>query len=230
MDIRNRSNRGPEINPYLASKLISDLTLDELVFLHLDDASYSRTVGPQVCRSSLSFLVEMLSATFINVRTQQYGPIFASFSILDQVGGLYSLTSKETKYEAGIKRALDLFGGLCKKDLESLYSIRNGVFHDGSLVNIAKNGSHHVIFRMVRDSGKLLHHPENQWGGSYDDSMTEHMIKIDLQELKKLVHTVLDNCREAFYGGDLYPQVTDKREFFYRYLFATIPVKDEIFG
>lgn len=211
---------GFEIFEYYRSKNLQDLTIEELAYVHLNIFPGTSVLNNGLLSTCLHDLVETVTTSFGNIRTEQYVPLLGCFSILDQVGGTYDRLDKSTIYKNGIKKALDLYSSYNNPaDLESLVTLRHGIFHDGSLVSINKNTGTNVIFRMVVGSGTLLTPPVTVWDGVYRDDLTDYVTKIDLKELQKLTNDVIESCADALLSGNSDIKVSDPREFFYKYLF-----------
>ena len=169
--------------------------------------------------SSLYDLAESLSASFNNNRTSQYVPLMVSFSILDQLGSLYSIEGVSCNFENGIKRALHYFTNRNPQEIKSLVTLRNGLLHDGSLLSHSHDRVTHVFYRMVKDSGKLITPPQITWDGQYRDDLTDYITLIDLKELQKLVLKAMSECLSNLTRGSLVIIDLPEREFFFKYMF-----------
>jgi hypothetical protein len=217
-------SNGFEINDYYRGKNLEDLTVEELAYVHLNSLTGNQILKNGRLSTCLYDLIETVSASFNNVRTKQYVPLLGCFSILDQVGGMYGRADKTTTYGNGIKRALDLYSSVYSSvDLESLITLRHGVFHDGSLIGINIHTGTKVVFRMVIDSGVLLTPPTSEWDGVYRNDMNDYVTKIDLKELQKLTNEVIDECRKVLLEGNSDINTGDPKELFFKYLFFRQP-------
>lgn len=204
---------------YFSNKNLSELTIRELVYFHLDINSPRNRTKDGFIASSLYDLKESLSASFINRRTCQYVPLMVSFSILDQLGSLYSVQGIECNYENGIKRALHYFSNCGVQEIKSLVTLRNGLLHDGSLISHNRDGRTHVFYRMVKESGRLLTPPKITWDGEYRDDLTNYITLIDLKELQAVVLKAIGNCLEHLLQQSLEVKALPEREFFFKYMF-----------
>lgn len=205
---------------YFKSKKLPDLDIDELSFIHLDTFPKIRNLQDVGVSSCLHSLVETLSASFINVRTNQYVPLMTSFAILDQIGKLYSVSNNPPSAQNGIKRALYSFSNFPADLIDDLVTLRHGLFHDGSLTSRNSNMGTNVIFRMVRDSGKVVTPPKHTWDGEYRDQLQDHVTNIDLKEFQKLTINILENCMKKWNSNELICGITDPKEFYYKFLFS----------
>lgn len=204
---------------YFSNKNLSELSLRELAYFHLDLQTPKNKTKDGFITSSLYDLKESLSASFINRRTCQYVPLMVSFSILDQIGSLYSIQGVECNYENGIKRALHYFSSCEVKDIKSLVTLRNGLLHDGSLISHNRDGRTHVFYRMIKDSGRLLTPPQITWDGEYRDDLTNYITFIDLKELQAVVIKAIDNCLQHLFKENLLIKTISEKEFFFKYMF-----------
>lgn len=120
------------------NKYPDDLTSQELSFIHLDTSHGTYFLKECKTRSMLSFIIEGIQMTMVHDRAKNVMPIMSLMSILDQLGICYNNTEKaESKYGNGIKRALYYFGDIDESDgtIKVLYALRNGLFHNISLVS-----------------------------------------------------------------------------------------------
>lgn len=210
-----------EIFEYFSKKRLEELTIEELAYTHLEVRRDTRLKNCSIT-SSLADLVESLSASFSNNRTNQYVPLLTSFAILDQIGCLYENKNKHSKYQNGIKRSLDYFSDFPSTDLDTLVTMRHGLVHDGSLSYINRDTQTAVIFRMAKDKGKVISHPRVKWDGVYRDDLTDYLSLVDLRELQNVVAEVIAECKKQLLKGNLSVSISDKREFVYKYLFPIV--------
>lgn len=81
------ANEG-EISDYYRSKNISQLTIEEMAFIHLDLLLGCQVLAGGVRLSSCLYdLFHSVITSFNNVRTKQYVPLMGCFAMLDQIGG-----------------------------------------------------------------------------------------------------------------------------------------------
>lgn len=224
-----KNMKGMDIYKYFKEKIISDLTVEELSFIHLDLNSATHSLKePHYVSSNLYDLVETVSASFLNRRTRIYVPIMTCFAILDQIGSIYSLKNSTSTYQNGIKRALSIFSSINdEKDLNSLVTLRHGLLHNGSLININYNIATNVIFRMKQDLNQLLKHPNTKWDGIFHDTLTDYITYINLKELQDLTIEIINKCKEELLNDNLEISINDEKEFFYKYLFIGERQEDE---
>lgn len=210
---------GHDIYEYFIKKDLDELSVKELAYTHLE---YYQSTPLKNCRitSCLHELRETLSASFINRRTNQYVPLMISFAILDQIGCLYHVENQESSFSNGIKRALSSFSTFPASDLDTLVTLRHGLFHDGSLLSINKNTGTNVLFRMVKESGRVITQPKQVWDGIYRDRLSDYVTLVDLKELQRLVLSVVDNCKVRLLADELAISITDPKEFYYKFLFS----------
>ncbi|NDY91786.1 hypothetical protein [Ideonella livida] len=218
-NLKSKSNA--EIREYFQGKSLKDLDVSELAFIHLNINLGNQRLSDTTIYSSLYDLMQTSQASFNNVRTKAYTPLLSCFAMLDQLGGAYRSTIKPTKYTTGIKIALDTFGTYTKDEIEKLYSLRNGLYHDGSLTNIDKRNKHHVIFRLAPESSTTFIHPKQEWNGVYCDSLTEFITKINPKKFKFDLEKIISNCNEELKNGTLEISIKDPLEFFYKFLFSS---------
>ncbi|MBV4503750.1 hypothetical protein HU751_002720 [Pseudomonas sp. BW13M1] len=219
-DFKSASPGG--IREYYRGRLLSQLDISELAYVHLECSGVRIHVKNGVLSSSLYDLCQAVSASFNNVRTKQYVPLLGCFSILDQIGCAYALRESDCRFENGIKRALYDFGEIKDAErLKQLVTLRHGLFHNGSLVNKSRHGDTNVFFRMTTEGDELLVPPLKEWDGSYSDDLTEYVTKINLSHLYSRVQHVVESCKSKLLEGKIDFMVQSERELFYKYLFKT---------
>ncbi|WP_456024499.1 hypothetical protein [Pseudomonas protegens] len=217
-----KSKNGFEVSEYFDKRALEDLEVSELAYIHLNLIHGKEHLSNCVVSSSLYDLMETASSSFNNNRTRIYTPLLSCFSILDQIGGAYGSSLKNTQYQAGIKVALATFGTFSTEEIEKLYSLRNGLYHDGSLVNISRHGDAKVVFRLsTDDSSKTITHPTIEWDGIYHDSLTKYITTINARKFKKDVEDIVKRCASELLDGTLIMKIEEPREFFYKFLFSS---------
>lgn len=219
-----------KISDYFLSRQLDELTIEELAYIHLNRIPGSTIVKDARISSSLYDLIETAQASANNSRTRIYGPMLACFAILDQIGGLYRCKLKKSKYENnnkasenGLKIALHLFGKYEEHEIESLATLRNGLYHDGSLLSKSWDRKTNVIFRIDRstEDSKTLTSPRKTWDGDYHDCLNDYLSIINVISLKRDVEQIVKNCTKQLLDDNLIIMITDPREFFYKFLFRT---------
>lgn len=212
---------GFEVFNYFKNKKLEDLDVPELAYIHLDMMHGRVSLENCTVYSSLYDLIGTARASFNNVRTRIYTPLLSCFAILDQIGGAYGSTQKSTDYGAGVKVALETFGNYSKDEIEKLYALRNGLYHDGSLLNVSKNGKAKVIFRLSPNAEKTLTQPENEWDGVYHDEINNYITLINTKMFKDDVEKIIAQCARELLNGSLTMKINQPKEFFYKFLFVS---------
>lgn len=217
-----------QIHDYYRSKKIHELSIEELAFAHLDDTCRFIQTMDGMISSSLFDLNQTVAASFSNVRTNQYVPLLACFSMLDQIGGLYKRTNKSCNYKNGIKKALHFYSNVTNAiELEQLTTLRHGLFHDGSLLYINSTTGTKVIFRMIQNSGALLTPAKKPWDGLYHNDISDYVTKIDLRELQNTTTEVIKERKKLLLDKKIKITAQTPQELFYKYLFKTNHTSNE---
>lgn len=215
-----KSKNGFDVDEYFENKSLHHLDVSELAYVHLDRIHGKLRLKNCTVYSSLYDLMETAQSSFNNNRTRIYTPLLSCFAILDQIGGAYGSAVKSTNYGAGIKVALDLFGSYSKVEIEKLYALRNGLYHDGSLMNISIHGKEKVVFRLSPEAVNTITPPAVEWDGIYHDSIDQYITKINTKKFKTDVEAIVSKCASQLLDGTLKMKINDPREFFYKFLFA----------
>lgn len=220
MDFSSFKNaNGIELHDYFMSKNLDELTIEELAYIHLSRRNSRTSIKNGYVSSSLYDLIETAQASANNSRTSIYTPMLALFAVLDQIGGAYRNKSKKTNYKNGIKAALDSFSAYTKDEIEYLTTLRNGLYHDGSLLSKNDNGKTNVVFRLDHNAPKTITMPHKPWDGIYHDSLDDYISKINIASLKNDVEKMALECLDLLQSGNLTFKINDCREFFYKFLF-----------
>jgi len=212
---------GFELHAHFCSKNLDELSIEELAHIHLNRIHGRTIVKNAEISSSLYDLIETAQASAVNSRTRIYGSMLASFAVLDQIGNAYRNNSKATTYQNGIKVALQIFGEYTKDEIEYLTTLRNGLYHDGSLLSKNINGKTNVVFKLNPNTSKTITMPLKPWDGVYHDSLDDYISKINVISLKNDVEQISNKCLELLLEGNLGFEINDCREFFYKFLFAS---------
>lgn len=216
-----KSKNGLEISQYFRSKKLEELDISDLAYIHLG-TSFEKTVLENcIISSSLYYLINTVRASFNTDRTRIYSPLLSLFAILDQIGGIYGSTLSHTPRQNGIKVALATFSKYKETEIQKLYSLRNGLYHDGSLVNIGKHNNTNVIFRLSHEKPNTITNPPIEWDGTYHDSLDQYITTINIDSFKDDIEEIIKKCREELLNGTLTIKISSKREFFYKFLFIT---------
>jgi hypothetical protein len=215
-----KSKNRLEIRKYFENKSLHDLDVSELAYIHLDRLHGKVELENCTIYSSLYDLMETAQSSFNNARTRIYTPLLSCFAIIDQIGGAYSSTLSSTNYGGNIKAALDLFSNFSKIEIEKLYSLRNGLYHDGSLMNISTHGGANVIFRLSQDATSTITAPNAEWDGIYHNSLDQYITRINTKKLKEDVEAIVNKCSSELLDGTLKMKIDVPREFFFKFLFS----------
>lgn len=216
-----KTKNGFEVSNYFKEKALEDLNVSELSYIHLNRMHGKNRLSNCIVSSSLYDLIETAQSSFNNSRTRIYTPLLSCFAILDQIGGAYGSQLKSTQYQAGIKVALSTFGNYDKETIEKLYSLRNGLYHDGSLMNISRHRNSNVVFNLSHEASSTITHPTTEWDGIYHDSLNPYITKINAKKFKDDVEIIIDRCASELLDGTLIMKIEEPREFFYKFLFAS---------
>ncbi|THJ36168.1 hypothetical protein E8K88_02575 [Lampropedia aestuarii] len=205
---------------YFEEKALHDLEVSDLAFIHLDRILGFQRLSNCTLYTSLHDLMNTAQASFNNNRTRIYTPLLACFAVLDQIGGAYGSKSKSTNYRGGIKIALDLFGTYTENEIEKLYALRNGLYHDGSLLSVSTNKKTNVIFRISEETTNTITHPKQEWDGIYHDDINQYITTINTKKFKNDIENIITKCTNDLLTGSLEMKINCPREFFYKFLFA----------
>ena len=116
---------------------------------------------------------------------------------------------------------LTFFGSYTDDEIKYLVTLRNGLYHDGSLISKSRDGRTNVVFRLDPDSSATLTMPQKPWDGTYHDSLGDNIARINVRLFKDDVEKIALNCQNELLDGTLIFKIQNTREFFfYKFLFA----------
>jgi hypothetical protein len=180
----------------LRNKYADELTLQELIFVHLYQYTGGIEIKDRVLRSTLSFIMENINHGFSFERAKILMPLLSCLSVLDQLGICYERTDMQvSRFDNGIKRALYYFGEFEEDDpiINTLYALRNGLLHNVSLVSIGKNN--HFHFRYDSQINGIYQPAQIKWDGKFDTldgTNGEYTTSISPDKIKELVQTCIN--------------------------------------
>lgn len=166
----------------IKGKHLVDLTLNELAYVHLNSSTCGFDIKEGTLESGLPYLVNEINHVKQNIHSNNLVPIISSFAILDQLGFCYQrkdMPDYSNDNASGVKTALYYFCGLPDEsdDLKALYSLRNSLMHNGSL--LSKGGgrnSKHFSFLYDRDLTTIVEHPQITWDGVFNNLQHPKML------------------------------------------------------
>ena len=186
----------------IRNKYTDELTLNELIFVHLDLFTGGIGVKDRILRSTLSFIMENIEHGFALDKSKILMPLLSCLSVLDQLGICYERTDiKAPKFENGIKRALYYFGELQEDDpmINTLYALRNGLLHNVSLVSIDKFKNNHYHFRYDYEIDVIYEQAQIKWDGDFnklDGTNGEYTTAVSPDKIRKLVKICIYRAAE----------------------------------
>lgn len=205
---------------YFENKRFAELTLQEVMAVHLEQGGGHSITSDFLVESTLRVILQEARHCTQNVRSKQMMPALGCFALLDQVGNCYTRTRCEPYPHgnaSGIKKALYYFGGFAADDAatKALYAFRNALMHNASLRN-DYHGKHHA-FRYDGSIPTAVAPAAREWDGdvaTLDDSTLTVVNPGRLVDLADGVVRALNECLDA---GTLATDLT-KAEIAERYL------------
>lgn len=209
-----------QIDHYFKSKTLPELTINELVFIYLNTFHGFETLSNCRVYSSLYDLLENTRSSFGRENTRIYTPLLSCFAIIDQLGSIFENPALQTNYQNGILRFLTQFSRFNDNEIKALNSLRNGLYHDGSLTSISRFSNRpHVVFRLKSDMEEIIRLPQVSWDGMYYNELTSYLSFINTKKLFFYVEEIIRSIKELFIQGNLQLKITDPKEFYYKFLF-----------
>jgi hypothetical protein len=183
----------------LSAKPFGDLTLDEVIYLHVAGRLHELTGDFHVTSSLEQILTSMRSANS-RENSKFYGPAMCAFAILDQLGTCYDRRSSHLPSKTtSIKRTLQNFCGISATSAEAqhLYAFRNGQVHDASHVNRDKKGNWY-LFRHDEQLSSVIKLPKVAWDGEASTLGPDTTTLVSREKLVELASNAVREIRDVF--------------------------------
>ncbi|WP_267530595.1 hypothetical protein [Acinetobacter oleivorans] len=210
-----------QIDDYFRSKTLPELTISELVYIYLNTLHGFETLSNGKVYSSLYDLLDNTRSSFSRQKTRIYTPLLSCFAIIDQLGSIFDNPAKSTNYQNGILSFLTQFSSLNDDEIKALNSLRNGLYHDGSLTSIGRFSNRpNVVFRLNPDMEEIIKVPQVNWDGIYYDELKSYLSFINTRNLFLYIEEIIESIKRLLLEGKLQLKITDPREFYYKYLFS----------
>lgn len=224
----------------IRGKTLTELSLEELAYLHLDDFDHPWELKDGLIRSALPGLIAEVRKTRTNDRTRIFSPLYGCFALLDQIGSVYQnleLPACANENASGIKKALYYFCGFPEDsdDVKAIYGLRNALMHDGSMLYRGRwqdgkwKGPFHY-FRLGSESELVVEMPQQSWNGKLEDlRMNVHATLINQSLLADVALNAVSVARGLLQDGKLKIRLGEGPiELYYKYLFHTRKSEDTL--
>lgn len=211
----------------IKNKNLQELSLKELAFVHLNHSNFSQIKG-QKLYSALPLIIQEIRHAKQQRYSQNFLPIAAAFTVLDQLGFCYArrdMTKYTNANASSIKKSLYYFCGFEEdgRDTKTLYALRNSFLHTCSLISKAQRANQpSYSFVFDRKSKELITYPEKEWDGVFENLRATMTTTINPELFVELVESAIENVRESLLHNNLTIDIEgDQQEFFYRFLRAS---------
>jgi hypothetical protein len=211
----------------LEEKYVDELTLEELIAIHLSTSISPIILKDAKIRSTFSILYQNIRSSMTRNNTNALIPYLSLCAILDQIGTCYDRKDLRPRYQNGIKRCLVNFGGFREDDeaIDIIYVLRNGLIHSVSLTSWNRYTNKHYLFGFNNNIESLYKNAETEWHGDYDvldsNGREKYTTQINVDKFMSLVDTCIDKANELNEESILMlrPNI-GKKQLFYNYLRA----------
>jgi len=210
----------------LREKEVQELTLEEMIFIHLADSDSPIIVKDLYLKSTLSFLKRNIQHSLNNDHGKDIIPYIGLCTILDQLGTCYNIkNAQEPRFNSnGIKRCLVYFGEFNENDklIDVLFALRNGLLHKASLTSHDQYKNKYYHFRWDNDITEIFKEAEKEWNGNYDlldQPGEQYLTLINVDLLKKLVYRCMDKAAKLNQNSLIELRLAGgKRQLYYDYI------------
>lgn len=212
----------------ISDKKIDELSVEEMIFVHLNTSYSPIIVKNALLRSTLSFVYQNIQHSLANEYSKHLMPYISLCSILDQLGTCYNRIDKEQpRFGNGVKRCLYFFGEFDENDdiIRILYSLRNGLLHNVSLSSYDKFNNKYYHFRYNKDIEGIYKNPELEWDGSYetlDGNREKYTTSINVEKFRDMVFECIQKAADLNQNSKLELRLFDgARQLFFDYVRST---------
>ena len=166
-----------QFNDYFDSiknKVLNELSLKELAFVHLNGNDWSKIKGG-LLHSVLPIVIREIRHAKFQRYSQNFLPLAAAFTVLDQLGFCYSrndMSAYSSQNASSIKKALYYFCGFGDNDenTKALYALRNSFLHTSSLLSKGERDNQpNYNFIFNRKSEVMIKRADVVWDGDFDN-------------------------------------------------------------
>jgi hypothetical protein len=182
----------------IADKELSSLSKYEIAWLHLT-SSYSTSTKDYNVISSLKEAEGTMRHTNTNVHSKNFGPLMCAFAIWDQLGSIYRDKSVPDYNgdNVNLKKALHYFGynNLGEEEVNSIYMMRNGVYHDASFTSHNKSRSKWFLFRFDESIESIIKIADIAWSGEYKDISPETTTLLNIEKFIDMTSSAIEKLK-----------------------------------
>lgn len=207
------------------NKLISELTIEEMSFIHLSMSHSSHRVKNASLRSTLSFIHQNINHALNNENSKHLMPYISLCAILDQLGTCYNRRDQSPpRFDNGLKRCLVAFGEIDENDqiINVLYALRNGLLHNISLTSFDRRNQKYFRFRYSKDISGVYQNAQIEWDGNYttlDTNNENYTTLINVEKFRDLVYKCIYKAEELNQNSLLELRLPGgARQLFYDYI------------
>lgn len=197
-----------EINESIKEKELNELTLLDLAFVHVNGRKFSE-IKDGMLISVIPLVLREIGHAKVNIYSQNFLPISAVFTVLDQLGFCYSrkdMPAYNDPNASGIKKALYYFCGFSQndEDTKALNALRNSFLHSASCLSKAKfPGQPSYRFSIDRAFPELIKHSEASWNGDFENLTEQMWTHINYDKLIDLAESAVTKVLDCWYQGTL---------------------------
>jgi hypothetical protein len=191
-------------------KHLDDLTIEEVMGLHVDSGSTSSTKDFLV-ESTLRVIHAETRHCLQNNHSNKYMPCLGVMAMLDQIGNCYyrgEMATYPHSDASGIKKALYYFGGFGPNDASSkaLYAFRNAICHNSALHNEYRGNF--FRFRYEPTIPGAVQPPATPWDGNLSSSSESNITLINVKNLVDLASNIVHTLGVCLHNNVLLSDLT----------------------
>tara|TARA_R110000850_G_scaffold137501_1_gene258669 strand:- start:102 stop:770 length:669 start_codon:yes stop_codon:yes gene_type:complete len=197
-----------DISRSIEVKNLNQLTLLEFAFVHINGRKVNE-IKDGILFSVIPVVLREIGHAKENIYSDNFLPVSAVFTVLDQLGFCYSRNDMEP-YEhsnaSGIKKALYYFCDFSPNDEDSkaLVALRNSFLHTASCLSKAMYDSQpNYNFSFDKNSDVLIRHPDVKWNGDFESLSEDMWTYINPIILIKLAEAAVEEALNCLYKGVL---------------------------
>ncbi|MEH6393335.1 hypothetical protein [Pseudoalteromonas sp.] len=208
----------------IKNKRLEELSLDELAYVHLNGSEFNE-IKDAYLDSSLPLVINEIRHAKYQRYSQNFLPVAAAFTVLDQLGFCYSrkdIPAYSHANASSIKKSLYYFCNFQEndQDTKTIYALRNSFLHTASILSKAENNnqpSHRFVFD--RSALDLIKYPRVAWDGNFYNLKSEMTTFVNPEMFVEMAEEAVHKACNYLYNDNLIVTCkSGEAEFFYRFL------------
>jgi hypothetical protein len=208
----------------IKDKELNELSLNELAFVHLNGSDWNE-IKRGILHSVLPIVIREIRHAKLQTYSQNFLPLAAAFTVLDQIGFCYSrndMAPYSSANASSIKKSLYYFCGFGDNDenTKALYALRNSFLHTSSLLSKGERDNQpNYSFVFDRSSETMIKAADIAWDGDFNNMQPNMSTVVNPNLVVDMVEETVKKALELLFNNKLVVSCAGGgAEFYYRFL------------